>query len=69
MSKEYNIKQTKGLNIMELNETQKSVVQILYDTYKSDTVTRSEINDLVKKKNRSTTIIIIRFTIKSLKLT
>ena len=35
---------------MELNETQKSVVQILYDTYKSDTVTRSEINDLVKKK-------------------
>jgi|TARA_B110000902_G_scaffold223512_1_gene260392 hypothetical protein len=50
MSKEYNIKQTKGLNIMELNETQKSVVQILYDTYKSDTVTRSEINDLVKKK-------------------
>ena len=50
MSKEYNIKQTKGLNIMELNETQKLVVQILYDTYKSDTVTRSEINDLVKKK-------------------
>ena len=36
--------------IMELNVNQKSVVKILYDTYKSDTVTRSEINDLVKSK-------------------
>ena len=35
---------------MELNVNQKSVVKILYDTYKSDTVTRSEINDLVKSK-------------------
>jgi len=35
---------------MELNETQKSVVDILYKKYKSDTVTRSQINDLVKSK-------------------
>ena len=35
---------------MELNVNQKSVVKILYDTYKSNTVTRSEINDLVKSK-------------------
>ena len=35
---------------MELNETQKSVVDILYKEYKSDTVTRSQINDLVKSK-------------------
>ena len=40
----------KGLNIMELNVKQKSVVDVLYKTYKSDTVTRSEINDLVKSK-------------------
>jgi len=45
-----NINKKKGLNIMELNETQKSVVDILYKTYKSDTVTRSQINDLVKSK-------------------
>jgi len=49
MSKEYNIKQTKGLNIMELNETQKSVVEILHKKYKSDTVTRTQINESVKK--------------------
>ena len=35
---------------MELNEKQKSVVDILYKTYKSDTVTRQQINDLVKSK-------------------
>ena len=35
---------------MELNETQKSVVDILYQTYKSDTVTRTQVNDLVKSK-------------------
>jgi len=35
---------------MELNVNQKSVVKILYDRYKSNTVTRSEINDLVKSK-------------------
>jgi hypothetical protein len=45
-----NINKKKGLNIMELNETQKSVVDILYKKYKSDTVTRSQINDLVKSK-------------------
>jgi hypothetical protein len=50
MRKKNNITKTKGLNIMELNETQKSVVDILYTTYKSDTVTRSQINDLVKSK-------------------
>ena len=35
---------------MDLNVKQKSVVEILYNTYKSDTVTRSQINDLVKSK-------------------
>ena len=35
---------------MELNEKQKSVVDVLYKTYKSDTVTRQEINDLVDSK-------------------
>ena len=50
MRKKNNTTKTKGLNIMELNETQKSVVDILYTTYKSDTVTRSQINDLVKSK-------------------
>ena len=45
-----NINKKKGLNIMELNETQKSVVDIIYKKYKSDTVTRSQINDLVKSK-------------------
>ena len=34
---------------MELNKQQKSVLKVLKDTYKKDTVTRSEINDLVKK--------------------
>ena len=45
-----NINKKKGLNIMELNETQKLVVDIIYKKYKSDTVTRSQINDLVKSK-------------------
>ena len=35
--------------MIELNENQKSVIKVLKDTYKKDTVTRSEINDLVKK--------------------
>ena len=35
---------------MDINVKQKSVVEILYNTYKSDTVTRSQINDLVKSK-------------------
>ena len=35
---------------MELNEIQKSVVEILYKTYKKDTVTRAQINALVRKK-------------------
>ena len=35
---------------MDLNVKQKSVVDVLYKTYKSDTVTRSQINDLVKSK-------------------
>jgi len=39
--------------IMDLNVKQKSVVDTLYKTYKSDTVTRAQINDLVKKKKIS----------------
>ena len=50
MRKKNNITKRKDLYIMELNETQKSVVDILYKEYKSDTVTRSQINDLVKSK-------------------
>ena len=38
---------------MDLNVKQKSVVDILYKTYKSDTVTRAQINDLVKSKKIS----------------
>ena len=34
---------------MELNEKQKSVVEVLHKTYNNDTVTRTQINDLVKK--------------------
>ena len=34
---------------MELNEKQKSVVDVLHKTYNTDTVTRTQINDLVKK--------------------
>ena len=50
MRKKNNITKRKDLYIMELNEKQKSVVDVLYTTYKSDTVTRQEINDLVKSK-------------------
>src|SRR6056300_838688 len=39
--------------IMDLNVKQKSVVEVLYKTYKSDTVTRAQINDLVKSKKIS----------------
>ena len=35
--------------MIELNENQKSVIKVLKDTYKKDTVTRSEINALVEK--------------------
>ena len=38
---------------MDLNVKQKSVVDILYNTYKSDTVTRAQINDLVNSKKIS----------------
>ena len=34
----------------DLNEKQKSVVEILYNKYKSDTVTRTQINNLVADK-------------------
>ena len=37
----------------ELNEKQKSVVEILYKTYKSETVTRTQINNLVADKKIS----------------
>jgi hypothetical protein len=51
MRKENNITKTKGLNIMnELNEKQKSVVDVLYKTYNSETVTRTQINNLVADK-------------------
>ena len=36
--------------MLDLNKTQKSVLKVLKDTYKKDTVTRAEINALVKKK-------------------
>ena len=36
--------------MMELSKTQKSVLKVLKDTYNKDTVTRAEINALVKKK-------------------
>ena len=39
--------------IMDLNVKQKSVVDVLYKTYNSDTVTRAQINDLVKSKKIS----------------
>ena len=36
--------------MIELNKKQKTVLKVLKDTYKKDTVTRAEINALVKKK-------------------
>ena len=36
--------------MIELNKTQKSVLKVLKDTYKKDTVTRAEINVLVKRR-------------------
>ena len=36
--------------MIELSKTQKSVLKVLKDTYNKDTVTRAEINALVKKK-------------------
>ena len=36
--------------MIELSKTQKSVIKVLKDTYNKDTVTRAEINALVKKK-------------------
>ena len=36
--------------MIELNKKQKSVLKVLKDTYKKDTVTRQEINALVDKK-------------------
>ena len=36
--------------MIELSKTQKSVIKILKDKYNKDTVTRAEINALVKKK-------------------
>jgi len=54
MRKKTNITKRKDLYIMnELNEKQKSVVEILYETYKSDTVTRTQINNLVADKKIS----------------
>ena len=54
MRKKTNITKQKDLYIMnELNEKQKSVVEILYKEYKSDTVTRTQINNLVADKKIS----------------
>ena len=51
MKKKNNITKRKDLYIMnDLNEKQKSVVEILYKKYKSDTVTRTQINNLVADK-------------------
>ena len=36
--------------MIELSKTQNAVLKVLKDTYKKDTVTRAEINALVKKK-------------------
>ena len=36
--------------MIELNKKQKSVLKVLKDTYKKDTITRQEINALVDKK-------------------
>ena len=36
--------------MIELNKTQNAVLKVLKDTYKKDTMTRAEINALVKKK-------------------
>ena len=36
--------------MIELNKTQKTVLKVLKDTYNKDTLTRAEINALVKKK-------------------
>jgi hypothetical protein len=54
MRKKNNITKRKDLYIMnELNEKQKSVVEILYKEYKSETVTRTQINNLVADKKIS----------------
>ena len=51
MRKKNNITKRKDLYIMnDLNEKQKSVVEILYKTYNSETVTRTQINNLVADK-------------------
>ena len=51
MKKKNNITKRKDLYIMnDINEKQKSVVEILYNKYKSDTVTRTQINNLVAEK-------------------
>jgi hypothetical protein len=54
MRKKNNITKRKDLYIMnELNEKQKSVVDVLYKTYNSETVTRTQINNLVADKKIS----------------
>ena len=54
MRKKNNITKRKDLYIMnELNEKQKSVVDVLYKEYKSETVTRTQINNLVADKKIS----------------
>ena len=44
------MKTKKDTYIMELNVKQIETVKVLFDTYKTETVTRAQINALVKKK-------------------
>ena len=44
------MKTNKGNTMIDLNTSQKEQVSVLYNHYKTDTVTRAEINSLVSKK-------------------
>ena len=43
------MKTNKGNTMIDLNTSQKEQVSVLYKHYKTDTVTRAEINSLVSK--------------------
>ena len=49
----------KAYIMIELNKTQKTVLKVLKDTYKKDTV-KTEINALVKKNYQKSFLIKIR---------
>ena len=44
------MKNNKGNTMIDLNTSQKEQVSVLYKHYKTDTLTRAEINSLVSKK-------------------